>query len=337
MKPRDALYVVTGAEGFLGGWVVKNLLAQGAAVRALVFPETPARLLALGCAIRRADVREPADLTAAFKPAREGQDVIVIHTAGIVSIAGRVHRSVYDTNVIGTQNVIDACRATSVRRLVYVSSVHAIPEAPVGATMTEVERFDPELVRGEYARTKAEATRRVLAAEGLQVVVVHPSGLIGPEDPGRGHFTQLIRDALSGRLPATVGGGYDFVDVRDVAAGCVAAAQRGRPGACYLLTGEYVRISTLVGEALRLGGRRWRLPRLPNWLARLVAPALEAMAAARGVPPSFTAYSLATLTANARFSHALATIDLDFAPRDWRSSLADLVGWLAGSSKPMTR
>ena len=330
MKPRDALYVVTGAEGFLGGWVVKSLLAQGAAVRALVFPEPPVRLLALGCAIRRADVREPADLTAAFKPTRKGQDVIVIHTAGNVSIAGRVHRGVYEANVIGTQNVIDASRETGVRRLVYVSSVHAIPEAPDRTTMTEVAHFDPELVRGEYAKTKAEATRRVLAAEGLEVVVVHPSGLIGPDDPGRGHFTQLIRDALSGRLPATVGGGYDFVDVRDVAAGIVAALETGTSGHCYILSNRYFPVVELVGQVTALAGRR--LPvKIPMWLARATAPLAEWVAKLRGVSPLYTGYSLRTLHSPSDFSHERATRELGYHPRPMSETLADTVAWLRSS------
>ncbi len=98
----------------------------------------------------------------------------------------------------------------------------------------EADDFDPAAVHGLYARTKAEAPRLVLAAgqAGLDVSVVHPSGICGPYDCGAGHLTQLFIDYYKGRLTACVAGGYDFVDVRDVADGIIAAAQKGKPGAC---------------------------------------------------------------------------------------------------------
>ena len=111
------------------------------------------------------------------------------------------------------------CFKNKVSKLIYVSSVHAIPEKEDGGIITETYDFDPGKVVGLYAQTKAKATRAVLAAskKGLNAYVVHPSGIIGPGDYGNGHSTQLIIDYIKGRLVAYVNGGYDFVDVRDVA------------------------------------------------------------------------------------------------------------------------
>lgn len=133
-------------------------------------------------------------------------------------------------NVNGTKNVIALCREFGVRRLVYVSSVHAIPDTDSMSVLKEIKEFSPEKVVGGYARTKAEATQAVLSAVqgGLDAVIVHPSGIIGPYDRSGNHLVQLVNDYLSGRIPVCVKGGYDLVDVRDVAYGCLMAAEKGR-------------------------------------------------------------------------------------------------------------
>lgn len=312
-----ARVVVTGAEGFLGRWVVREAVGRGYDVLALVYAE-PGDLT--GARVARADVTVPGDLADAL---RAGD--VVIHAAGIVSIEREVRPEVRAVNVGGTQNVLDACRAAGVRRLVYVSSVHALPELPHGQVRTEIRDFDPAAVVGEYAETKAEATRRVLAAAGdLNVVVVHPAGIVGPGGPHTS-VTQLLTDAVRGRVPATTPGGYDWVDARDVAAGVLAAAERGRRGECYLLTGRWVSVRRLVAQAVDAAGGVWRGTVIPLWLARLVAPVVEAVAARRGAPPTFTAYSLHTLASNGAFSHAKAEAELGYRLRPWRRTIEDTV------------
>ena len=150
------------------------------------------------------------------------------------------------------------CRRYGVRRMVYVSSVHAIAQDPNGGVLRETTFFSPDAVVGSYAKTKAEATRDVLdaAAAGLDAVVVHPSGILGPYDKSGGnHLVQVIRDFMTGKLPACVRGGYDMVDVRDVAWGCIAAALNGRKGECYILSNRRCDISDML-EMVRHDLRR---------------------------------------------------------------------------------
>ena len=221
------------------------------------------------------------------------------------------------------------CRAYGVERLVYVSSVHAIPEEKRPAVLQEAASFSPERVTGGYAKTKAEATQAVLDAvrDGLDAVVVQPSGIIGPFDTAGNHLVQLIRDYLRGALPACVRGGYDFVDVRDVAAGCLLALENGRCGASYILSNRYYEVKEVLdivrGEA---GGRR--LPVLPMAVARAAAPLLQWTARLRGQRPLYTAYSLYTLSSGARFSHAKAARELGYTTRPFGTTLADTVAWL---------
>lgn len=322
-RPR---WIVTGADGFLGNTVVKALSARGDQVRAGIFGDLqPPALAGVDCERVRLDVTEPASVLAAFAGSAE-QRTIVVHTAGIVSIADEVDDLLYRTNVGGTHNVIQACRATGVARLVHVSSVHAIAEPATGA-IVETRCFDPDAVRGGYARTKAEASAAVLAAGDLDRVLVHPTGLIGPGDHGDSPVGRLFRDLIAGNLRAIIAGGNDFVDVRDVTAGILAAAERGGNGECYLLAGHQASIRELAEIVHELTGSRVP-PTVPLALARLAEPFSVWLARRRGTRPIFTKYSLYVVQRNAPDSHAKATAELGYQPRPLRDTLADTIAWI---------
>lgn len=324
-------YVVTGAGGHLGNNVVRKLLSEGETVRALVYTENDIRALEdVRCEKVRVNILNMEELKKAICP----QDT-VIHCAGMVSIATHKSDAVRNVNVLGTQNVIRVCKENGVKKLVHVSSVHAIPELPAGQTISEVASFDPETVTGYYAKTKAEATKCVLdaAKEGLNATVVHPSGIIGPGDFGKGHLTQLVVDFVNGKLPACVKGGYDFVDVRDVASGILAATQQGRQGECYILSGnkrEARDLLDIVGHICAIGKK---IRMLPTFIARCAAPFFEAASKASGRAPLFTRYSLYTLHTNSLFSHQKATQELGYSPRSLEESLRDTVDWLRAQGR----
>lgn len=325
------IYAITGAAGHLGNTLVRLLADRGETVRGLILPEERA-MPHPNVTYVRGDVRDPVSLTPLLVPAA-GYDIVVIHCAGIVSIAEKVTRAMEDVNIEGTQHVIDLCRAHGVRKLVYVSSVHAIPEGDRLRVIKEADRFSPDTVHGAYAKTKAAATQRVLdATKDLNVTVVHPSGIIGPYDTTGNHLVQMVADYVHGRLPAGVRGGYDFVDVRDVAAGCLAAADDPQSGSCYILSNRYYTIAEVFGilHAI-LGGRR--VPALPLWMARAAAPLLAWIARLRHERPLYTAYSLYTLASNGRFSHDKATRMLGYQPRDLYDTLADTVQWMEAEAR----
>ena len=248
-------YIVTGATGFLGGAVVRELISRGHSVTALALPEDPLLpLLPEGAIVRFGDVTDRATLIPVFEWA---EGCRVIHCAGMVSVAAGQGEALGRINVQGTENIAGLCLEYGAKRLVYVSSVHAIPERPMGEVITEECRVSPELVHGAYAKSKAAATKKVLLAaeKGLDAGIVYPSGIIGPGDRGMGSMTVMLRSFLRGRLPAGVCGGYDFVDVRDAAAGAVSCADSGRPGEGYILSGRYASIKELLTLAGRLSGR----------------------------------------------------------------------------------
>ncbi len=314
-----------------------------------------------------------------FQPLFENagcRELAVIHTAGMISIAENVTPELYEVNVNGTKNIISLCFQYKVKRLLYVSSVHAIPEQNKLKVLHETTDFSPDLVEGAYAKTKAEATKAVLDAvqkgldavvvhpsgilgpfdtsgnhlvqmvtdytktkaeatkavldavqKGLDAVVVHPSGILGPFDTSGNHLVQMVTDYIEGRLPACVNGGYDFVDVRDVADGCLAALERGKKGECYILSNRHYEIKDVLRMVKMLSGGR-RLPVLPMWMAKMAAPLIGVICRIRKRRPLYTRYSLYTLQSNDRFDHTKATSELGFKPRDLFQTIADTITWL---------
>ncbi len=330
------IYIITGANGFLGNNLVRELVKDpNNQVRALVSsPERADALQGLNCSIFAGDVTRPETLAAIFDVPSD-VEVFVIHCAAVVYIKSKPNPAVYQVNVIGTKNVVEATLAIGAK-LVYVNSVHAIPELPDHAVMTEISDFDPDKVEGEYAKSKAEAARYVLSMvkeRGLNACIVHPSGIIGPNDFKTSHLTQLIKDVMAGRLKAGVKGGYDFVDVRDVVNGILAACKYGKAGECYILSGHYISVPDLFQMIANVTGDKPIHTFLPLWLAKLTAPLSEIYYNIKKQPPLYTKYSLYTLESNANFSHAKADRELGYHSRDPQETINDTVKWLQDQAK----
>ena len=350
------LYIITGAKGHLASTIIQYLRKQDCYIRGLILP-TESGQDDRQITYYQGDVTKPETLGGIFSDL-ECNEVYVIHAAGLISIGSELTPRLHQVNVEGTKNIIDQCLRYHVRRLVYVSSVHAIPETGDVATITEAARFSKDSVTGAYAATKAEATQAVLdaAAQGLDAVVVHPSGILGPYDRGNNHMVQLIKMCISGKLPAGVTGGYDFVDVRDVAKGCLQAAERGKSGNCYILSNRYFTVRELLKQAMtqlllekpvreitvrelldyvhRVAGGARKLC-LPMGLARAFAPMFTWLARVSHTRPLYTRYALDTIASDSHFSHDKATAELGYHPRDMQLTVRDTISWLRGQPVPL--
>ncbi|MEG1069741.1 MAG: NAD-dependent epimerase/dehydratase family protein [Ruthenibacterium sp.] len=327
------IYLVTGAAGHLGGVVVQKLLAQNKRVRMLVLPgET--NVLPQNAEVFTGDVRDKQSLQHFFALA-DDDCATVIHCAGVVTIQSHYDARVAEVNVGGTQNILALCAEHSVKKLVHVSSVHAIPELPAGEVIAETDVFSPDSVIGLYAKTKAEASALVLRAarHGLPASIVHPSGIIGPYDVGGNHLTAMIQHFCCGKLPVGVDGGYDFVDVRDVADGVLACAAQGKTGECYILSGHYASLRTIFTQLAALSHQKAPRLYLPLSAAKVFASAVEEISILRHKRPLLTAYSIYTLGTNAHFSHQKASEQLGYTPRPLAQTLADTVQWLAAQKQ----
>lgn len=244
------VFVTGGGRGFVGGHVVRALAAAGHDV-----------------ADEFVDVRDRAGLTDAFRGAEA-----VVHVAALYSFTASA-RELEAVNVGGTANVIVACRAAGVRRLVATSSCATCGPVP-GRAATEADLPPPEELAVPYKRTKVEAERLVLAAaaDGLDALCVNPTTPVGEGDTTPTPTGRMVRGVASGRFRASLrGAGLNLVDVRDVALGHVLALERGRAGERYLLGGADLTLAEAFGLIARAAGRRPPRLELPYGAVRALA------------------------------------------------------------------
>ena len=259
--------LVTGASGFIGRHVVDAALRRGWDVVALVrdagahHRRTAGELCRERVAVAEGDVRDAASVRAAM----EGCS-IVMHVAGVYSFDPADAGLMRDVNVGGSANVLREAAASGVERVVYTGSVSSTAFHD-DRLATERDIAGPEEMRGPYKRSKFEAERLVRrkAAQGAPVVIVCPTAVIGPGDAKPTPTGRIVLDFMRGRFPAYLDTGLNFVHVRDVAEGHVLAAERGAPGARYLLGA--VDGNLTLAEAFdilaSLAGRRAPRVRLP--------------------------------------------------------------------------
>jgi len=315
--------LVTGAAGHLGNNVVRQLLARGRKVRVLVHSES-ASLNGLDVEKRSGDILDRASLDGAFENVE-----VVYHFAARVSIIPKEGPRATRTNTLGPKNVVDACLAHRVRRLVHASSVHAL--TPGGSNGVTDEKCAPNLDPGApaYDRSKAagEAEVRAGIARGLDAVIVNPTGVMGPHDY-RPHLAgRALIDMYHGKLPMNVAGGFNWVDARDVAVGALAAEARGRSGENYLLSGHWAPMPEIAAMMGRATSRRGPSLVAPLWLARVGLPFISAYSALTGAQPIYTGPSLRALTEHRECNNAKARAELGFRPRPLESTVAETLSF----------
>ena len=183
------------------------------------------------------------------------------------------------------------------------------------------------------SKAAGEKAVREVIEQGLDCVIVHPTGVIGPFDGQPSRMGQVFLDLYHRRLPALVAGGFDWVDVRDVVAGAMAAEDKGRSGENYLLSGNYRTVTEIAELAESITGRK--KPRLttPMWLARVGAPFQHALDNLRGRTPLFTSESREALRANKVIRHAKAREELGYTPRPIEDSVRDTYAWFESAGR----
>jgi dihydroflavonol-4-reductase len=316
--------LVTGASGHIGANLVRALLGQGRRVRTLVHKSTAA-IDGLPVEVVRADLLDgPAVLRAC---AGAGS---VFHLAGKISAGWEPDADVHAINVMGTRNVVDSCLAAGVNRLVHFSSIQALSGNDTIDETCELVAAD-ERTRGAYDQAKAEAERLVLGAgeRGLDAVIVSPTAVLGPFDLQPSPMGEVLLALGRGKLPALVAGGHcDYVDVRDVATGALAAEQRGRRGERYILSGTRLSLVELARQWASVTGRAAPRFAVPMGLARVAAPFAPAWARWRGRRPLFTSESLRVLRTQPPASHRKAGAELGYRPRSIDETLRDTCAWM---------
>ena len=332
------MVLVTGAAGHLGGALVRELVERGEKVRVFVLPEEDiSSLNGLPLVVTHGNVLDRESV----REAMEGVDT-VYHLAGIISIMPGRDEKMRQVNVIGTSNVARVARERGIRRMVYVSSIHAIGRPARGTPIDESVPFDPHNSAGEYDQTKAEASLAVLAevAKGLDAVIICPTGIIGPYHyRGGSPMSDQMRKWMRPGWHVVINGHFDFVDVRDVARGMVLAAEKGARGETYIIRGQHVSVTELLGMVKEAAGCRGAVIPVPFRLALLSARFATLHSRLWHTTVQFTRYALETLASNSNISGEKARRDLGYEPRPIGDTVRDTVRWLTDNSArpPMPR
>ena len=330
-KMANTIYLLTGAAGYLGSSISRALIAQNKKVRALVLNGDPAiSRVPAEAEIILGDILDVPSINEFFHTP-EGAEVIIIHCASMVTTYSQLSQKLFSVNVTGTKNIIDACVANRVKKLVYVSSTSVIPELPHGQIIREVDTFDPDLVTGGYGKTKTMATQLVFDAvkeHGLDASVVYPSGITGPNDYGNGFFTNFIVDCCNGKMPAGIPGSFNAVDVRDLADGVIACAENGRKGEGYIMSNSAATLRDMFRLVTQYTGARDVKLILPVFVARIIAAVSSFFSIFTGKPAVMTSFVIYNMTRNNVFSSEKAKQELGFKVRPIEETMRDMTLWL---------
>lgn len=321
--------LVTGATGFIGASVARALLERGRDVRLLV-RETSDRgnIDGLDAEICLGDLRDPVAVSSAVAGCDE-----VYHVAAEYTLWSSDSSSLYESNVRGTANVMDACLAHDVARVVYTSTVGTIGLAGGHELAHDEENpvADGQFC-GHYKRSKLEAERTALAYvdRGLPLVVVNPSAPIGPWDRKPTPTGKLVVDFMRGRMPAYVDTGLNVAHVKDVAIGHVLAAEKGRVGERYILGNRNMSLAEILTMLGALTGRpapKIRIPYAVAWIAGLASTMVADCLTRK--PPGIAIEAVRMARFNMFFSAAKAVHELGLPQTPVEHAFSDALDWFS--------
>lgn len=319
--------LVTGATGFLGSSVARQLLADGQAVRLLARSGSDRRNIAgLDVEITEGDLTDTPSLLRAVRGCSA-----LYHVAADYRLWVRDPAAMMATNVTGSQNLIRAAQQAGVERIVYTSSVAALGIHKDGTPADETTPSTIDDMTGIYKRSKflaEEAVRALIREEGAPVIIVNPSTPIGPRDIKPTPTGRVVLEAALGRMPVFVDTGLNIVHVDDCAAGHLLAFKHGRIGERYILGGEDLSLQQILGIVCQIAGRK--PPRLELPIALVMPIAYGAELAARFLPhwePFATVDSVRMARKKMFFSSAKAARELGYSYRPAPVALADAVAW----------
>ena len=320
--------LVTGATGFLGSHVARLLAERGERVRVLVRPVSAGRVAEAlpGNRVETVwgDLRDASSLDRAMQGVE-----LVFHVAADYRLWAPRPADIYDSNVTGTRNLLEAARRARVPKLVYTSTVGTMAVPRGGSLPDENTQTSIEEMIGHYKRSKWLAEQEVLraAGDGLPVVVVNPTTPVGPGDAKPTPTGRIIVDFLNGRMPAYVDSGLNFVAVEDAAAGHLLAAQRGQVGERYVLGGENLTLKQVLAMLAQASGRSAPSVRLPHFVALVAGYADAAFSGVLGREPRIPLEGVRMARHSMFVRDSRARTELGFAPGPVAGALERAVRW----------
>jgi dihydroflavonol-4-reductase len=316
--------IITGATGHVGTALLKTIdLKAYHVVIAAIKNDPYVKYLPHDIEIRYGDIRDKNYIHSLI-----GEDNIVIHLAGIISIKKDQKDLVYSVNVNGTKNIADECLIKH-SKLVYVSSVHALKVSKKDL-VNENNGLNTDSKLGIYEKSKALATQYVKdkIKEGLIASIIYPSGIIGKDDYRQGELATLLEVIASNRMPASVKGGYAFVDVYDVAKAINKIIENNIWNDSFIISGEYKSITDIMKITEGYLNKKRHIVTLPRLFAYLAIPFYAIMSRIKKEKPLFTRYSLKTIDSNANFDTTKMRNILNIHPKAIKESIKETLLFL---------
>ncbi len=322
MKPT----LVTGASGFVGWHVARLLLDRGHRVRALA--RASSAIPDLGVERFTGDLRDPDSLARAAAGCG-----LVFHVAADYRLWSKHPEEMYQSNVDGTRNMLQAAQAAGVERVVYTSTVGCIG-VPVGGIGDEDQPVSIDDMTGAYKRSKflAEQVALEFARGGLPVVIVNPTAPMGDHDFKPTPTGQIVVDFLRGAMPAYIDTGLNVVNVRDVALGHLLACEKGRAGERYILGAANMTLGQILQELAQITGRKAPTVELPYFVAWTAGVITTGLAHLTGIPPRAPLEAVRMAKKKMWVSHEKAAHELGYSPCPARSALTDAVEWFTAQN-----
>ena len=314
---------LTGGTGFIGGRVAAKLRARGDDVVALVrSPDKAAKLRELGCELVEGDLSS----TNAIRQGLDGADAC-IHAAAIykVGIPKKEHQAMFDSNVTGTENVLDAAIDAGVNRIVYVSTIAVFGNTKEQVVDETYQRDESEGFLSCYDETKYRSHQiaKDRIGKGAPIVIVQPGGVYGPGDHSEiGNFIDQTRKGKL-RAKAFPEVGLNLVHVDDVADGILLALDQGQTGESYVLGGEIARMDDVIRKTAELSGKKYPKATLPVPLIKLSAPLGPVLGPVMGFPPNFGEAIKSADGVTFWAKHDKAMNELGYKPRDFETGLKE--------------
>ena len=318
--------LVTGATGFLGSAIVRELLRDGRDVRILARPDADmGNVDGLGLETVRGDLLDGDSLKSAIK----GCDV-VYHAAAYYSFWDKNKSLIFDINVGGTRSLLQAALELGVKKVVYTSTVGCIGLRPDGSPADEDTPHDPATLCNDYKLSKfqAEQVAKEYPANGLPVVIVNPSTPIGPRDIKPTPTGKIVLDFLNRKTPAFIDTGLNLIDVRDCARGHILAEEKGSVGERYILGNQNLSLREIYQLLEKITGLRAPTVKMPYWVAYSAGWACEMVADyITGKPPAVPLGGVKMAKYLMYFDAAKAVRELGLPQRSVENALADAVQW----------
>lgn len=330
--------LVTGATGHLGGNLVRALLAQGQTVRAMVRKTSDrSSLSGLDVEIVEADLGDPASLARAVSGVTQ-----MFHTAAMISIKSGDRDQLLRINVDGTRALMEAALAAGVTKVVHTSSFGAIGTPHCVKTgqalcSTEEHLLDPFEEAMDYERSKSQSEIPVFqaAARGLDVCIVNPSAIVGPNDFRPSLVGRTIVDFGLGKMKAYIPGAFDWVPMRDVVQGHLLAMEKGLRGERYLLSGRVHTLDEIMDWLAEFTGKKRPAMRIPAWLMHGIAVIKDAIER-RFFPnkvPRFNVHSIRLLSSGKHGSNEKAQRELGLVPSSAKDAYREAVTWFKANGR----